>query len=256
MAKPIIPWMGGKRRLAKHILPLFPEHTCYVEPFAGAAALFFMKRPSKVEVINDVNRDLVTLYRVLQRYPETLLQEFKWSLNSRSEFYRQKDVRPETLLDIERAARFFLMQKQSFGGQGSHFGTSATRTHSFNIYRLEETLSAAHQRLASVVIEHLDWTKVITRYDRAHTLFYCDPPYWGTAGYGVPFKLDQYHLLAEAARSIKGKMVISVNDCPEMREAFNGMAMQPLSIKYTVGGNTPTNGNKTKPATELLIQSW
>lgn len=61
----IIPWVGGKRRLAGHILPLFPKHTCYVEPFAGAAALFFLKEPSKVEVLNDVNLDLITLYRVV-----------------------------------------------------------------------------------------------------------------------------------------------------------------------------------------------
>ena len=64
-ASPIIPWIGGKRRLAQHILPLFPAHTCYCEPFAGAAALLFAKEPSKVEVLNDVNGDLVALYRVV-----------------------------------------------------------------------------------------------------------------------------------------------------------------------------------------------
>ncbi|MBI5598654.1 MAG: DNA adenine methylase, partial [Deltaproteobacteria bacterium] len=66
----IIPWIGGKRRLAPQILPLFPQHTCYVEPFAGGAALFFLKEPSKAEVLNDVNLDLVTLYRVVQNHFE------------------------------------------------------------------------------------------------------------------------------------------------------------------------------------------
>lgn len=60
-ATPIVPWIGGKRRLAKHILPLFTEHTCYVEPFCGAAALYFLKEPTKVEVINDINGELVNL---------------------------------------------------------------------------------------------------------------------------------------------------------------------------------------------------
>ena len=68
MNRPIFPWIGGKRRLAKHILPLLPEHTCYVEPCAGAAAILFMKDQSKVEVLNDINLDLVTLYRVVQHH--------------------------------------------------------------------------------------------------------------------------------------------------------------------------------------------
>ena len=67
-AAPIIPWIGGKRRLAKHILPMFPEHTCYVEPFCGAAALYFMKAPAKVEVLNDINGELVNMYRVIKHH--------------------------------------------------------------------------------------------------------------------------------------------------------------------------------------------
>lgn len=65
---PIVPWIGGKRRLAKHILPLFPAHECYVEPFCGAAALYFLKTPGKIEVINDINGELVNLYRVVKHH--------------------------------------------------------------------------------------------------------------------------------------------------------------------------------------------
>jgi DNA adenine methylase len=85
---------------------------------------------------------------------------------------------------------------------------------------MEETLSDAHLRLTETVIENLPWADCIKRYDRAHTLFYCDPPYWGTEGYGVDFGLEQYAIMADLARSIKGKIMISVNDIPEMREAF------------------------------------
>ena len=70
MAKPIVPWMGGKTRLAKHILPLFPEHQTYVEVFAGGAALFYKKQPSKFEVLNDLNGELINLYRVVQHHLE------------------------------------------------------------------------------------------------------------------------------------------------------------------------------------------
>ncbi len=83
MSKPIIPWMGGKSRLAKDILPLFPQHTCYVEPFAGAAALFFKKEPAKVSVLNDINGELVNLYRVVKHHLEEFVHQFNFALASR-----------------------------------------------------------------------------------------------------------------------------------------------------------------------------
>jgi DNA adenine methylase len=93
--KPIIPWMGGKRRLSKYILPIIPEHTCYVEPFAGAAAILFLKAPSKVEVINDINLDLITLYRVVQNHLEEFIRQYKWSLTSRKMFEWLQDTPPD-----------------------------------------------------------------------------------------------------------------------------------------------------------------
>jgi DNA adenine methylase len=81
--QPIIPWIGGKRRLVKTILPLFPEHRCYVEPFAGAAALLFAKEESPTEVLNDINGELINLYRVLKHHLIEFLNQFKWALASR-----------------------------------------------------------------------------------------------------------------------------------------------------------------------------
>ena len=80
MSKPIIPWLGGKRKLADTILPIFPEHSCYVEPFCGAAALYFLKPPSEVEVLNDINGELINLYRVVKHHLEELYKQFKWTL--------------------------------------------------------------------------------------------------------------------------------------------------------------------------------
>ncbi len=99
-AAPIIPWIGGKRRLVPLILPLFPEHTCYVEPFCGAAALFFLKPPSDVEVINDINGELVNLYRVVQNHLEEFVRQFKWALTSRTVFDWEQAKVPRTLTDI------------------------------------------------------------------------------------------------------------------------------------------------------------
>ncbi|MCR1302632.1 MULTISPECIES: DNA adenine methylase [unclassified Enterobacter] len=247
---PIVPWIGGKRRLAKHILPLFPAHTCYVEPFCGAAALYFLKVPSKTEVINDINGELVNLYRVVKHHLEEFVRQFKWALVSRQIYKWLQDTPEETLTDIQRAARFYYLQKQAFGGKvADHtFGTSTTSVPRFNLLRIEEELSMAHLRLSRTLIEHLDWHQCIARYDRPHTLFYCDPPYWGTEGYGVDFGLENYDHMAELARNIKGKMIISVNDIPEMRQAFNDLNIQTVDISY----NLKVTGKATQRK-ELVI---
>lgn len=247
---PFFPWMGGKRRLAKHILPKFPPHECYVEPFAGAAALFFMKEPARTEVLNDVSGDLVTLYRVVQHHLEEFLRQFRWALASRQIFEWAKLTDPRTLTDIQRAARFYYLQKLSFGAKptGRTFGTAPSAPPKLNLLRIEEELSQAHLRLARVYIEHLDWQACVQKYDRPYTLFYFDPPYWGTAGYGAEFGLDQYHAIAKCARTMQGQALISVNDTPEMREAFAGLPMQDLDIRYTVGGTQRAGKHR-----ELLI---
>lgn len=252
-AAPIIPWLGGKRRLVKHILPLFPPHTCYVEPFAGGAALLFAKPESKVEVLNDINGDLVNLYRVIQHHLDEFVRQFRWSLVSRQMFEWTKMARPETLTDVQRAARFYYLQKLCFGARvtGRTFGTATTGRPGLNLLRIEEELSEAHLRLARVLVESLPWDKAVERYDRSHTLFFCDPPYWQTLGYGVEFGFEHYQRLAELMRSVAGKVIVSINDHPDIRAVFAGFPMSEVGIRYTVGGN-----NTAKPTKELIICNW
>lgn len=254
MATPIVPWIGGKRRLAKQILPIFPAHECYVEPFAGGAALFFLKNQSDVEVLNDINGELVNLYRVVKHHLEEFVRQFKWALISRQIYGWLKQTPEETLTDIQRAARFYYLQKMAFGGKVANqtFGTATTSAPRLNLLRIEEELSAAHLWLSRTYIEHLPWDECIRRYDRPHSLFYLDPPYWGTEGYGVGFGMEQYTRMASLAKSIKGKMVISVNDIPEMRQVFDGLEMERLEISYTVGGA----GRSKAVSGELLIRNW
>lgn len=253
-SKPFIPWIGGKRRLANKILPMFPEHQCYVEPFAGAAALFFMKEPSKVEVINDINGELVNLYRVVKHHLEEFVSQFKYALVSRQMYEWEQMKQPETLTDIQRAARFFYLQKLAFGGKvkGQTFGTATTSKPRLNLLRIEEDLSEAHLRLSQTQIENVTWQECVKKYDRSHTFIYMDSPYWGTEGYGVEFGLDQYDEMAEAAKTMKGKTIISVNDIPEMRKAFKGLKMESVNINYTVGGGN----KKTPPKKELIIRNF
>jgi DNA adenine methylase len=196
---PIVPWIGGKRRLAKHILPLFPAHTCYVEPFCGAAALYFLKTPSKIEVINDINGELVNLYRVVKHHLESLSASSNGHWSAVRFTMAVQDTPEETLTDIQRAARFYYLQKQAFGGK--------VADHTFGTLQPVPRLTCCalrkncrwHLRLSRTLIEHLDWHQCIERYDRPHTLFYCDPPYWGTEGYGVEFGLENYDHMADGA---------------------------------------------------------
>ncbi len=248
-AKPLVPWIGGKRKLAQHLLPLFPDHQCYVEPFCGAAALFFMKPESKVEVLNDINGDLVNLYRVVKHHLEELYKQFKWVLTSRENWSWLQITPPETLTDVQRAARFLYLQKLAFGGKvdGQSFGTATTSRPRFNLLTLEEDLANAHFRLSQTTIENLPWDKVIEKYDRPHTLFYCDPPYWQTTGYGVSFPWEEYEKLEFLARTIKGKMIISINAHPEIRKLFKDLPVVEVDYKYTVGG-----AKKRSKCTELI----
>ncbi|UBB19539.1 DNA adenine methylase [Comamonas odontotermitis] len=253
MANPIVPWIGGKRRLVDLLLKRFPPHSCYVEVFAGGAAVFFSRSPAEVEVLNDVNGDLVNLYRVVTHHLEEFVRQFKWALTSRQVFKWMQETRPETLTDVQRAARFFYLQQSCFGGRvdGQTFGTRATAP-ALNLLRIEENLSAAHLRLAAgVYIEQLDWAACIDRYDRPHSLFYLDPPYWETEGYGVPFGWEQYELMAKKLKSIKGKAVLSINDHPAIRECFKDFGLEALTLDYTVGGAA----NRVERG-ELVIYNW
>lgn len=251
---PIIPWIGGKRRLADRLLALFPPHECYVEAFAGGAALFFL-RPvaAKAEVLNDANGDLVNLYRVVQHHLDEFVRQFRWALSSRQMFAWLQATQPPTLTDIQRAARFFYLQHHAFGGKvvGQTFGT-ATTAPAVNLLRIEETLSAAHLRLCGVTIEHLHWRDCVDRYDRAHTLHYLDPPYWQTEGYGLPWDFTQYENMAEFARTARGRVMISINDHPDIRRVFDGLHVEHAELAYTVGLASAARAS----AGELILTNW
>jgi len=118
-----------------------------------------------------------------------------------------------------------------------------------NILRLEEDLSATHLRLQNVHIEQLPWEQVVMRYDRSHTLFYLDPPYWGTDSYGAPFELREYERMAELAATVQGAVLISINDHPEMRRIFGRFSIEEFRLQYTVAGAGGV------PAQELLVSN-
>lgn len=239
---PLAGWLGGKSRLREAIVARIPAHTCYAEVFAGAAWVLFSKEPSKAEVVNDINGDVVNLYRVLQHHLDEFVRYFRWVLPSRAEFVRLLEQPPELLTDIQRAARYYYLQKMGFGGQGKHFAATPTSPPRLNLLRIEEELSAAHLRLARVTVERMPFQEMIERYDRQETFFYLDPPYWGCEkDYGPDvFCRQNFQDLADQLAQIQGKFLLSLNDVPEVRETFGAFLQEPVATTYTCAKDSTT----------------
>jgi DNA adenine methylase len=230
-----LPYIGGKNRLAKKIISILPEHTTYVEPFAGGAQVLFHKPPSNVEVLNDLDFDVVNFFRVCQWHYEELVRYLRFCLVSRKlhELHVKSD--PATLTDIQRAGRFFYLQKNSWGGlilkQKFHYGV--TQASNYNPDRVPEIIERTHKRLARVQIESLPYEQVLQRYDRPTTLFYLDPPYWRRKLYKFNFSDDDFLALAKHLTSIKGRFILSLDDHPKVREIFHEFRMQQTDKRMT-----------------------
>ncbi|MFH1984111.1 MAG: DNA adenine methylase [Pseudomonadota bacterium] len=246
-------YVGGKSKLSKTIIGMIPSHRAYCEVFAGGAWVFFRKPPSKYEVINDLDSDLVAFYRVLQFHLEEFLKQFKWLLASREwfeDFKRQQDA--GGLTDIQRAARYYYLQRMCFGGRvrGRTYGTAPMSRPRINLVRMEEELSEIHLRLAGVTIENLSWADFLKRYDRAGTFFYLDPPYYQAPCYKHNLALQDYADMATALASVNAQFILSINDHPEMRSVFQAFVVKPVELTYTVGRKATTAGK------ELLITNF
>lgn len=250
-AAPVAPYLGGKRNLARRIIARLADipHTTYVEPFIGMGGIFF-RRPFKAraEVINDISRDVTNLFRILQRHYVPLMDMLRWQLTSRAEFERLTAASAETLTDLERAARFLYLQRTAFGGKisGRNFGVSVGLPARFDITQLGTVLEAAHERLAGAVIERLPFDQLITRYDRADTLFYLDPPYHGCErdyGPGVFDRADFERLAAQLA-GIHGRFLLSLNDTPEVRTIFKRFTIEAIDTTYSIANAPSARGKR------------
>ncbi len=229
-------WLGGKRRLRTEIIRRLPEHTCYVEVFGGAGWVLFGKEPSKVEVYNDIDGDLVNFFRVVKNCHRAFIQALDWILVSRRLFRDFVNTDPADLDEIQRAVRFFYIIKTAFGGKWSSpvFGYAKTGKPTLNLDAVYETISAVHNRLRHVYIEEGTFEDTIRRYDGPETVFYLDPPYYETAGYRHKMTLDDYRCMAEILRGIEGKFLLTINDHPVMREVFAGFEIEEVEVGYSI----------------------
>jgi DNA adenine methylase len=251
---PVAGYVGGKRQLSKRIAAKVAgiDHTLYAEPFVGMGGLFFRRdqRPG-VEAINDLNRDVATFFRILQRHYEPFLDMLKWRLASRADFERLMATDPDTLTDLERAARFLQLQRLAFGGKvaGRNFGVAPSGPARFDVSKLAPLLEAAHERLCGVWIECLPYADFIARYDRPGALFVCDPPYWGSEHYygRELFSPADFERLMLALKAIEGRFIMTVNDVPELRAIFAWATIETAEVTYTVSSGPP------RKAREIII---
>ena len=228
-------YIGGKRRIARQLLPLIPPHTTYVEPFAGGAQLFFHKPRAEVEALNDLDDEVVRFLRVCQRHPQELARILRWQPASRRLFESLEERPPDTLTDIERAARFYYLQKNAWGGRrvrrSFHYGVTSST--SYHPDQLPERLREVADRLADVQLESRPYEDVLARYDRPTTFFYLDPPYVGVDLYKHNFSHEQFERLAGHLSKLSGRFLLSINDCPEARRWFAPFHYRTIDLTYT-----------------------
>ena len=255
--EPIAPYLGGKRLLAKTIVPIIEKipHNIYAEPFMGMGGIFFRRtQKPKCEAINDINSEIVNMFRMVERFPDYLADMLKFKICSRAEFKQMLATPPLLLTELERAVRYLYIQKNAFGGKvrGQAFGVDVGRSGRLISEKLIPQIQELHRRLAGVYIECLPYQEFIARYDRKDTLYYLDPPYWNCEndyGKGIFGKAD-FDELAKRLKEIKGKFIMSINDVPEIRHIFRFFYIQEVKTRYTIA--TKETG-QSKQAKELLI---
>ena len=251
MLKPPICRVGGKSKLRKTIIEMIPEHTCYIELFFGAGWVYFGKENSKIEVINDIDKELINLFRTIKYHAPEVERLLEYEFSGRDIFDEYKNCTLEHMTEIHRAIRFLYLITQSFAGKGNNYGYGTTTKPGQQIF-YKETLLEWRNRLKNTYVENLSFEKIIDKYDREHSFFFCDPPYIETCGYGVIFAEEEHRLLANKLREIKGKFLLTINDHPLARELYKEFNIKEVEVNYSLSREIKARG-KYK---ELIITNY
>jgi DNA adenine methylase len=220
------PWYGSKAMSLPYILAVLPETEIYCEPFGGAAVVLLNKKPSKLEIFNDICSDIVCFFRVLRERPNQLIWRLWFTPYSRKTFLEalSKLERREFADDIDHAWAFYVVTSQSFRARIGK--TWRIRLHHFRWHGLTvethsrlDTLIVVSQRLRDVLIENQDAFQLIPRVDSPDTVFYVDPPWAPDAlssspGHYSGFTALDHDRLADLLHSLKGKVVYSGRRSP------------------------------------------
>ncbi len=248
---PAIRYHGGKFRLAPWIIEQMPEHVCYVEPFGGAAGVLLLKPRSYSEVYNDLDGEVVNLFRVL-RNPELnqrLQDACRLTPYSRDEFCHAQQPATDS---VERARRMVVRACMGFGSAAGIGGNSGFRGDSKRKYataahlweRYPENLAALCQRLQGVIIENKDALSVMRAHDAQTTLHYIDPPYvpetrvQGNRYYAYEMTVEGHEQLIAVARTMTGMVMISGYDTEVYNDMLSGWAKTEKTSRISAGRGT------------------
>lgn len=247
--KPPIPYYGAKGRLAPWIASLLPPHRLYVEPFCGSAAVLFAKPPSQYEVINDIDNNVITFFRMLRERPEELVRACQLTPYARTE-YRAARL-DEDVDDLERARRVFVRATQAFNGDGLSAGrsgswSSGARPGDSYVPRVRARADRLYEvagRLRGVLIEYKDALDLIPAYDGPDAAFYVDPPYLRSTRsslhlgdrrrsdyrHDMPDE-DDHRVLAKVLTGLDGAVLLSGYDSELYRELYAGWWQASVAV--------------------------
>ncbi len=247
-----ISYYGGKQKLADKIISLIPQHLLYCEPFIGGAAVFFAKQPSNMEVLNDVNKELINFYRIVQNDFVALEKEIRISLHSR-DLHRKASViynHPDMFNEIKRAWDVWVLSSQSFSAQlDASFGYDKSRNTTTkkiinNRDRFTEDMAI---RLQNVCIECADALYVIRSRDTENSFFYCDPPYYNSdCGHYDGYSEQDFENLLKLLCEIKGKFMLSSYPSKLLQQYTKANKWQMWSVEQGVSINNKNGYVKRK----------
>ncbi len=254
-------YYGGKQNLVTTILPLFPQHRLYAEPFVGGGAIFWAKERSEVEVINDTNRELINFYECVQNEFVELEKMIRISLHSRS-LHRDAEVvynHPHMFSRIKRAWAVWVLAAQSFSSMldGSWGYDKAKGTTSQKISRKRESFSLDYSiRIQNAQIECTDALRIIRSRDYKDAFFYCDPPYFNSdCGHYDGYSREDFEELLRTLSRIEGKFLLSSYPSEMLAEYAKAHGWHQLEIEQSVSVANGTGG-AGKKKTEVLTANY
>lgn len=257
--KSVFPYPGGKSYLAQWVVEQMPDHECYVEAFAGSAAVLVAKQPSNVEVINDRDGDIVQFFETLRDQPEELREwlrntPYSYDLHRKfaHEFY--KGYRPDCT--VERAGRFYYLRYSQFAGKYtsySGFSSVRKRNRARTVQKAVDELEEFADRLRDVQIENRDYEYILDRFDGEETLFYLDPPYVKEGDDLYSHDVFDHGRLASALSSLDGMWMVSYTDVPPKVEQEAAVVLEKNASQRMRAGQPDRQSERR---TERLVCSF